>query len=73
MAYEAGEIDILPVFDMELYDKELLDGKYYQIYQDQINAYREFNQLMVHHLLERKPHTMFGSITSKGFVLMMGA
>ena len=67
VAYEAGEIDIFPVFDMESNDKELLDGKYYPIYQGQINAYGAFNQVMVHDLLEKNSHTVFGSITSEGF------
>lgn len=62
-AYQAGEIDIFPVFDMELNDTGSLCGKYYQIYQGQMNAYGEFDQVMVHDLLEREPRTVFGSIT----------
>ncbi len=65
-AYQAGEIDILPIFDMELNNKSSLDGEYYQVYQGQINAYGQFNQVMVNDSLEINPNTVFGSITREG-------
>ena len=58
--YENGNLDILPVFNEE-------DA--YTIYQGQINAYGNFDRLLVHDQLIQDNQTRLGSLTA---ILMQG-